>query len=160
MKSLKVFIAEHLEQTELFEMAMSLHDYKERLMNIMPIMLAHIILVKYKPDDINVNHWKNEISGYIRRFVGARLKTSNTVDSRISYIEKVVYNMLELNDVQVFIENIDGKLYDEGINVEDNKVYAEVSKVVNKFIDEDFDRLIEVIASNNINERVKFVEEL
>ena len=64
MKAIKQFIAEHLVNTEIFEMAQSLSEYKREIENNLPILLVHIILImKARKENSTefIDHWKKEI---------------------------------------------------------------------------------------------------
>ena len=163
MKDLKMFIAERLINTEIFEMAQSLAEYKQEIRDKLPILLAHILLVMKANEDNSVefvNHWKKEIRGFIRSLCNYKLKTKDTYQSRKKHIEDIMIRMYELDTEDNYIWELSHKLNLEGYDLEDNKIYDDFINLWHNFQDNILDKLIDIIASKDFNKINEFTDEL
>lgn len=152
MKAIKQFIAEHLINTEIFEMAQSLAEYKREIEDKLPILLAHILLVmKANEEHLEefVIHWKREIRGFIRSLSKRKLKVKDNYQARIRYISDVIIRQYEIDTEDDYIWDLSHKLNLEGYDLEDNETYNDFIKLWHKFQDELLDDLIDAIASND-----------
>ena len=163
MKDLKMFIAERLINTEIFEMAQSLAEYKQEIRDKLPILLAHILLVMKANEDNSVefvNHWKKEIRGFVRSLCNCKLKTKDTYQSRKKHIEDIMIRMYELDTEDNYIWELSHKLNLEGYDLEDNKIYDDFINLWHNFQDNILDKLIDIIASKDFNKINEFTDEL
>ena len=58
----------------MFEMAHYRKDAVDTIRSLSGTILIHIIKVKYLKDNINENHWKNEIKSFFRKVNSIRIK--------------------------------------------------------------------------------------
>ena len=152
MKSIKQFIAEHLINMEIFEMAQSLAEYKREIEDKLPILIAHILLVmKAKEENSKefVEHWKKEIRGFIRSISKRKLKVKDNYQARLKYISDVIIRQYEIDTEDDYIWDLSHKLNLEGYDLEDNETYNDFINLWHKFQDELLDKLIDIIASND-----------
>lgn len=152
MKAIKQFIAEHLINTEIFEMAQSLAEYKREIEDKLPILLAHILLVMKANEEHSiefVEHWKKEIRGFIRSLSKRKLKVKDNYQTRIKYISDVIVRQYEIDTEDDYIWDLSHKLNLEGYDLENNETYNDFINLWHKFQDELLDDLIDTIASNN-----------
>lgn len=152
MKAIKQFIAEHLVNMEIFEMAQSLAEYKREIEDKFPILLAHILLVmKAKEENSKefVEHWKKEIRGFIRSLSKRKLKVKDNYQARLKYISDVIIRQYEIDTEDDYIWDLSHKLNLEGYDLENNETYNDFINLWHKFQDELLDKLIDTIASNN-----------
>ena len=68
-------IIEELTKYMLQEMAISKKDLINRLLDIAPIVIEHLILIMLYPNNYELNHWKGEIKGNSSRYY--KLKHNN-----------------------------------------------------------------------------------
>lgn len=152
MKAIKQFIAEHLINTEIFEMARSLDDYKNLIKSQIEPLISHIILVmkaRQENSEEFVIHWKKEIRGFLSNFIGIKLKTKNTYETRRKHIENILYNEYELDiDEDEIFGIIRRKLFNEGYDLEDNKIHNDFLSIVQKFQNEYLDEIVDIMASD------------
>lgn len=101
------FALDKLNETILFEMAHERKDAKNKITNLSPQLIKHIVklFVFDSPDDIN--HWKGEINGWLSQLFDIRLKPNNKhpdkntlytwliLDSSPHYGEEFVGEMIE-----------------------------------------------------------------
>lgn len=163
MKVIKQFIAEHLINTEIFEMAQSLSEYKREIENKLPILLAHIILImKARKENSTefVDHWKKEIREFIRSLCNKKLKTKDTYQSRKKYISDVIIRQYEINTEDNYIWDLSHKLNLEGYDLDDEQIYNEFIELWHKFQNEYLDELIDIIALKDFNKIKEFTDKL
>ena len=152
MKTIKKFIAEHLINMEIFEMAQSLVEYKREIADKLPILLAHILLVmkaKEENSEEFVEHWKKEIRGFIRILSKRKLKVKDNYQARLKYISDVIIRQYEIDTEDDYIWDLSHKLNLEGYDLENNETYNDFIKLWHKFQDKLLDTLIDTIASND-----------
>lgn len=152
MKAIKQFIAEHLINTEIFEMAQSLAEYKREIEDKLPILLAHILLVMKANEEHSeefVEHWKKEIRGFIRSLSKRKLKVKDNYQARLKYISDVIIRQYEIDTEDDYIWDLSHKLNLEGYDLENNETYNDFINLWHKFQDELLDKLIDTIASND-----------
>lgn len=152
MKAIKQFIAEHLIQLEIFEMAQSLAEYKREIEDKLPILLAHILLVMKANEENSiefVEHWKKEIRGLIRSLSKRRLKVKDNYKARLKYVSDTIIRQYEIDTEDDYIWDLAHKLNLEGYDLEDNETYNDFINLWHKFQDELLDKLIDTIASND-----------
>jgi len=152
MKTIKQFIVEHLVNTEIFEIAQSLAEYKQEIKDKLPILLAHILLVmkaKEENSEEFVEHWKKEIRGFIRSLSKRKLKVKDNYQARLKYISDVIIRQYEINTEDDYIWDLSHKLNLEGYDLENNETYNDFINLWHKFQDELLDKLIDTIAFNN-----------
>ena len=152
MKTIKQFIAKHLIETEIFEMARSLDDYKNLIKSQIEPLISHIILVMHahqENSDEFVVHWKKEIRGLIRSLSKRRLKVKDNYKARLKYISDVIIRQYEIDTEDDYIWDLAHKLNLEGYDLEDNETYNDFINLWHKFQDELLDKLIDTIASND-----------
>jgi len=163
MKTIKQFIAEHLVNMEIFEMAQSLAEYKREIEDKLPILLAHILLVmkaKEENSEEFVEHWKKEIRGFIRSLSKRKLKVKDNYQARLKYISDVIIRQYEIDTEDDYIWDLSHKLNLEGYDLEDNETYNDFINLWHKFQDELLDKLIDTIASNDDLKINKFTDNL
>lgn len=162
--TIKQFIAEHLINTKIFEMARSLDDYKNLIKSQIEPLISHIILVMKSHEENSeefVTHWKKEIRGFLSNFIGIKLKTKNTYESRRKHIENILYNEYELNtDEDEIFGIIRRKLFNEGYDLEDNKIRDDFLQIVQKFQNEYLDEIVDIMASDSTYKIQQFVNKL
>lgn len=164
MKAIKQFIAEHLINTEIFEMARSLDDYKNLIKSQIEPLISHIILVmkaRQENSEEFVIHWKKEIRGFLSNFIGIKLKTKNTYETRRKHIENILYNEYELDiDEDEIFGIIRRKLFNEGYDLEDNKIHNDFLSIVQKFQNEYLDEIVDIMASDSTSKIQQFINKL
>ena len=163
MKTIKQFIAEHLINMEIFEMAQSLAEYKREIEDKLPILLAHILLVikaKEENSEEFVEHWKKEIRGFIRSLSKRKLKVKDKYQARLKYISDVIIRQYEIDTEDDYIWDLSHKLNLEGYDLEDNETYNDFINLWHKFQDELLDKLIDTIASNDDLKTNQFTDNL
>ena len=152
MKAIKQFIAEHLINTEIFEMARSLDDYKNLIKSQIEPLISHIILVmkaRQENSEEFVEHWKKEIRGFIRILSKRKLKVKDNYQARLKYISDVIIRQYEIDTEDDYIWDLSHKLNFEGYDLENNETYNDFINLWHKFQDELLDKLIDTIASND-----------
>jgi hypothetical protein len=164
MKTIKQFIAEHLINTEIFEMARSLDDYKNLIKSQIEPIISHVILImkaREENSDEFVTHWKKEIRGFLSNFIGTKLKTKNNYESRRKHIENILYNEYELNtDEDEIFGIIRRKLFNEGYDLEDNKIHDTFLQIVQNFQNEYLDEIVDIMASDSTSKIQQFINKL
>lgn len=164
MRTIKQFIAEHLINTEIFEMARSLDDYKNLIKSQIEPLISHVILVMKSREENSeefVTHWKKEIRGFLSNFIGIKLKTKNTYESRRKHIENILYNEYELNtDEDEIFGIIRRKLFNEGYDLEDDKIHDDFLQIVQNFQNEYLDEIVDIMASDSTFKIQQFVNKL
>lgn len=164
MRTIKQFIAEHLINTEIFEMARSLDDYKNLIKSQIEPLISHVILVMKSREENSeefVTHWKKEIRGFLSNFIGIKLKTKNTYESRRKHIENILYNEYELNtDEDEIFGIIRRKLFNEGYDLEDNKIHDIFLQIVQNFQNEYLDEMVDIMASDSTSKIQQFINKL
>ena len=163
MKAIKQFIAEHLINTEIFEMAQSLAEYKNDIDNYLSIILAHILLVMKanKENSIEyVDHWKHEIREFIRILCRRKLKTKDTYQTRLNHINDILIRKYELDTSDDYIWDLSNKLFKEGYDLDNEKVYNDFIDLFHNFQDNYLDELINILANKDINKIKEFVDKL
>lgn len=152
MKAIKQFIAEHLINMEIFEMAQSLAEYKREIEDKLPILLVYILLVmkaKEENSEEFVEHWKKEIRGFIRSLSKRKLKVKDNYQAKLKYISDVIIRQYEIDTEDDYIWDLSHKLNLEGYDLENNEIYNDFINLWHKFQDELLDKLIDTIASND-----------
>jgi len=164
MKAIKQFIAEHLVNTEIFEMARSLDDYKELIRSQIEPLISHIILVMKAREENSeeyISHWKTEIRGFLGKFIGIKLKTKNSYNTRKKHIENIFYNEYELDtDEDEIIGIIRRKLFNEGYDFEDKQIYNDFIPIIQKFQNEYLPEIVDIIASDSTSKIMNFINKL
>ena len=164
MRAIKQFIAEHLINMEIFEMARSLDDYKNLIKSQIEPLISHIILVMKAHQENSeefVEHWKKEIRVFLSNFIGIKLKTKNTYETRRKHIENILYNEYELDtDEDEIFGIIRRKLFNEGYDLEDNKIHNDFLSIVQKFQNEYLDEIIDIMASDSTSKIQQFINKL
>ena len=163
MKAIKQFIAEHLINTEIYEMAQTLDQYKKNIENKIFGILVHILLVMKANEENStefVVHWKHEIRGFINDLCDQKLKTKDTYQTRYKHIYDVLINKYDFNDNDKLIYKIYNKLYQEGYDLDDKNVYNNFIDLFHKFQDNYLDELINVIALQDFHKIKEFVDKL
>ena len=164
MKTIKQFIAEHLINTEIFEMAKSLSDYKDLVESYTPNLIAHIILImksREEDSDEYIKHWKKEIGGFLRNCIGIRLKTKNTYEAKYKHIYNLFINELELDTNDNYIlGRIWNKCFEEGYDFDDNKVKEKFIELIHQFQEKYLNEIIDIIASDELSKIQMFVTKL
>lgn len=163
MKTIKQFIAEHLVNTEIFEMAQSLAEYKKDIeANIYNIVVYILLIMKSNEEQVNefINHWKREIRIYINELCEKKLKTQDNYSSRYKHVYDVIVNKLDFNDNDNIMYKFYNKLYKEGYDLDDKLVYNDFMKLFHEFQDNYLDELIDVIASKDFHKIKLFTDKL
>lgn len=164
MKTIKQFIAEHLINTEIFEMAKSLSDYKYLIESQMPMIISHIILImkaNEEQSDEFVNHWKKEIGVFLRNCINIRLKTKNSYNAKYKHIKNLLINELELdNNDNYILGKIWNKCFEEGYDFDDINVKNNFIDLIHEFQENYLDELIDVIASDSLTKIQLFINKL
>ena len=163
MKAIKQFIAEHLINTEIFEMAQSLSEYKREIENKLPILLVHIILImKARKENSTefVDHWKKEIREFIRSLCNKKLKTKDNYQSRKNHISDIIIRQYEIDTEDDYIWDLSHKLNLEGYDLDNEQIYNEFIELWHKFQNEYLDELIDIIALKDFNKIKEFTDKL
>ena len=164
MKTIKQFIAKHLIETEIFEMARSLDDYKNLIKSQIEPLISHIILVMHahqENSDEFVVHWKKEIRGLLSCFYKVKKKKKNTYEAKTKHIKSILYDEYELDtDEDEIMGMIQRKLFNEGYDFEDEKIYNEFIPIVRKFQNEYLEELIDIMASDSTSKMTNFINKL
>ena len=163
MNSIKNFIADHLVNTDIFEMAQSLDQYKKDIENNIFIILAHILLILKPNEEGNpefIDHWKKELSGFINNLCDKKLKTKDNYKTRYKHIYDVLYNKYDFDDNDKLIYKIYNILYQEGYDLDDKNIYDDFINLFHIFQDKYLDKLIEVIALQDFSQIKMFVNDL
>lgn len=167
MKSLKQFIAECLEGTTIYEMARSLDDYKRLVESMIVPISVHVLLIlksrQENSDENNefINHWKHELIIFFGEFMGLQLKTKNNYSARKKHIEKILLDRdeIDIND-DWYRGHLWDKLYKEGYNIHNNDTWQEFLPIIHNFQDNHIPKIIDVIASQNIQKIYDYVDSL
>jgi competence CoiA-like predicted nuclease len=69
-----------------FEMALYRKDAVDNIRSLSGTILLHLIKVKYLKNNINDNHWRNEIKSFFRKVNSIRIKPKNKKFSRDEYM--------------------------------------------------------------------------
>lgn len=163
MKAIKEFIAEHLIHTEIFEMAQSIAEYKDEIRNILPTLIAHILLIMKSNNDGSIEyvaHWKKEVRGFIIDLCSTKLKSKDTYSSRRHHLEDVICRQYEIDTDDDYILKLHNKMYSEGYDLGDKETYDSFIVLWHKFQDEILQDLIDVLASKKINMILSFIDKL
>ena len=152
--SLTEYIAEKLSQPHIFEMAKSISEYKDLVINMIRPIIAHVILIlksREENDNEFINHWKKELLSFLTEFIDIRLKTKNTYDKRKKYIKDVLINNEEIdtND-KWYLSKLWKKLYEEGYDLSEKNIYDDFLPIIHDFQDNHLDQIIDLIASQDI----------
>ena len=152
--SLTEYIAEKLSQTHIFEMAKSISEYKDLVINMIRPIIAHVILIlksREENDNEFINHWKKELLSFLTEFIDIRLKTKNTYKKKKKYIKDVLINNEEIdtND-KWYLSKLWKKLYEEGYDLSEKNIYDDFLPIIHDFQDNHLDQIIDLIASQDI----------
>ena len=111
-------IIDELSKVILKEMALSKKDLINKLLDVAPIVIEHLILIMLYPNNNEINHWKGEIKGNSSRYY--KLKHNNKYPT---------YKDLSGNYLQTIYETVDDQLlyYIE-------EIYRKESKALSKLI--------------------------
>lgn len=164
MLSLKQYIAEKFVGTQIFEMAKSISDYKDLVSSMIRPIIAHIILIlksREENDNEFINHWKKELMSFFGEFIDIKLKSKNTYIKRKNYIENVLLDddEIDTND-KWYIGKLFKKLYEEGYDLTDKNTYNEFLPIIHNFQDNHLDKIIDLIASQDIFKIKNYINEL
>lgn len=163
MKIIKEFIAEHLINTEIFEMAQSIAEYRNTIDNKLPILIAHILLVMKSHEDSSsefIEHWKKEIRELMRSLCTKKLKIKDTYDSRYHHLKDIIYRRDEIDTNDDYIWGLYGELYHKGYDLEDKEIYDSFIVLLHKFQDEILQDLVDILASKNFSRIMSFTDKL
>ena len=164
MRAIKQFIAEHLINTEIFEMAKSLSSYKDLIESQMPILITHIILIlnaRIENNDEFINHWKKEIGGILRSCINIRLKTKNTYQAKYKHIKHLLIDELELDTNDEYIlGQIWNKCFNEGYDFDNENIQKDFINLIHQFQEEYLYDIIDIIASDKLSKIQNFVNKL
>ena len=152
MKVIKQFIAEHLINMKIFEMAQSLAEYKREIESKLPTLLAYILLIMKANEEHStefVIYWKKEIKRVIRSLSKCKLKVKDNYEARLKYISDVIIRQYEIDTEDDYIWDLSHKLNLEGYDLENDETYTDFINLWHKFQDELLDKLIDTIASND-----------
>lgn len=61
----------------IFEFAEAKREEKRRITDKADIVIEHLIMLIYEPDNINAAHWRQELFGFLKQLVQRKLKTDN-----------------------------------------------------------------------------------
>jgi len=163
MKSIKQFIAEHFVNTEIFEMAQSLDEYKKDIESKIFIIVAHILLIMKSKQENSVefiDHWKREIRGFINDLCDKKLKTKDNYNTRYKHVYDVLINKFDFDTNDKLIYRFYNKLYSEGYDLDDKITYDEFINLFHEFQKYYLENLIDIIAQQNYNKIKNFVNNL
>ena len=163
MKEIKTFIAEHLINTTIFEMAKSLSDFKDLVENMIEPILLHILLIlkaREEKSDEYINHWKRELRTFFYKFTSLKLKVKSDFSHKRKYVYNKLINELELDTNDLYILRFYSKLYSEGYDLDDDNIKNDFIKLFNKIQNEYLDKIIDIMASGQENEIFNFVNSL
>lgn len=122
----------------IFEMAIPLKDYKNRVDGLRFQLVENWCLCKYcslfDQDNPNFNHWKVELRAAIKNLKMVDIK--NDIDKHKT-ITKMLIDDYDYSDYHMILRIIDDKFDDEHINdwFKKERVSIEFSKNVNELID-------------------------
>lgn len=164
MNAIKQFIAEHLLiNTEIFEMAKSLRDYKDLIEDMINPIIAYILLVlKARQENSTeyIVHWKKEIKGFLMNFYRVKLKTKDTYESRYNHVYNKICDELELDTIDNLVYICYNKITQEGYDL-DNKNILNEFEIITKEIQEKYlEEIIDIIASRDIDKINNFINKL
>lgn len=164
MKLLKEYLAEKLVNTVIFEMAKSLDDYENLVENMIDPIMAHIILIlKARQENSTdfVDHWKKELRGFFKKFLGIKLKVKNTYNKRYNHVKHVICDELELDiDDWVISQMINFKMEEEGYDLSDKNIYNEFLPIIHDFQNNHINIIIDLIADQNPNKIKEYINNL
>lgn len=164
MKLIQEYLAEKLVNTVIFEMAKSLDDYENLVENMIDPIMAHIILIlKARQENSTdfVDHWKKELRGFFKKFLGIKLKVKNTYNKRYNHAKHVICDELELDtDDWVISQMINFKMEEEGYDLSDKNIYNEFLPIIHDFQNNHINIIIDLIADQNPNKIKEYINNL
>lgn len=163
MKSIKEYIVEQLSYSKIFEMATELKEYREKIKELSPILIAHVLLILKAKEENSieyVDHWKIEIKGFFKQFMRVKLKIKDTYKKRFSYIKKILIDEYEYDQLENLTDICYSKIYEEGYDLDDPKISKEFEELTKKFQDKYLDNMIDCMADHDLNKINNFVESL
>lgn len=108
-------IVEELQKQLLKEMAITKSELINRLLDKVPTLLQHLILVILFPNDKNINHWKKEIR--INSDTYIKLKTNNKYPAYNDLAKGYLDTVKDIINDQL-IRNLEDIFEDENIDLE------------------------------------------
>lgn len=163
---LKEYLAEKLIDTQIFEMAKSISEFEDLVSNMIDPILCHIILIlKAKEENSTefVTHWKKEVIGFFKKFTNIKLKTKNSYESKLKHVKSILYGEMNLDDTDN-LNNIKKiiyiKMYQEGYDLNDNKIWNEFEPIIKDVQDYHLDTIIDLMSSNDQYKIVNYVKDI
>lgn len=92
-------IIEELQKQLLIEMAKSKQKLNDDLIDLLPIIIEHLILIMLYPNNIELDHWKGEIKGNSSKYSmlkhNKKYPTKNDLTDYLQEANETVNNQLE-----------------------------------------------------------------
>ena len=163
---LKEYLAEKLIDTQIFEMEKSISEVEDLVENMIDPILCHIILILKSKNENSIEyakHWKKEVIGFFKKFTKIKLKTKNSYESKLKHIKSILYDEMNLDDV----DNLDNmkkiiyiKMYQEGYDLNDKNVWNDFKPIIEDVQINHLDTIIDLMASNDQYKIVNYIEDL
>lgn len=152
MTRIRDFIIEQLSKTTLFEMAIDRAEYSQLASNMIEQIVENWCLVHYCTlydiDNINKNHWKQELDAYCYR-----LFRTITKNDKQRILEQVWIRDNELNKKEVVIQWMKRKF-----RIEQIKDRAQQEQICQDFAKQ-IDHIIFLISGKDYQELYRYIDE-
>lgn len=152
MNRLSEYIIEQFSKTKLFEMALDRTDYIRLVSNLLPQIVENWCLIRYcslyDKNNLNKNHWKQELDSYCYR-----LYNTKTKNNKKKILEQVIIRDNELNDINVVYKWLQRKFRIEKICEK-----AKQEKICSDFVNY-IEHIIYLISSSDYQELYRYIDE-
>ena len=122
MTTIKEYILEKLQNTLIFEMTYSRKELKNSFDSILDQIIENWCLVKYcslyDTNNIDKNHWVNELTAYMYNILKRQLKNGGE-DAKLQLLKSVAYDQKEYTTAAAIKKCIRLKFKKENIQITD-----------------------------------------
>ena len=152
MTNIKEYILEKLQNTAIFEMAYSRKELKNSFDGILDQIIENWCLVKYcslyDVQNINKNHWTNELTAYMYNILKRQLKNGDE-DAKLQLLKSVAYDQKEYTTAAAIKKCIRFKFKKENIQITDELCSACI---------EDLETILELISKRDTEENYENID--
>ena len=150
--NIKEYILEKLQNTSIFEMAYSRKELKNSFDSILDQIIENWCLVKYcslyDGQNINKNHWANELTAHMYNILKRQLKNGSE-DSKLQLLKSVAYDHKEYTTAAAIKRCIRLKFKKENIQIT-NELCSDCI--------EDLETILELISKRDTEENYENID--
>lgn len=152
MLNIKEYILEKLQNTLVFEMAYSRKELKNSFDDILDQIIENWCLVKYcslyDTNNINRNHWANELTAHMYNILRRQLKNGGE-DAKLQLLKSVTYEQKEYTTALAIKKCIRFKFKKENIQIHNEVCSACI---------EDLETILNLISKKDTEENYENID--